>query len=135
MAAGALTLMATMSLHAFAVYLGCFLALFAATGIGNGSAYRMIPGIFAARAQAKGIVAGSPEAATLQRRAAAALGIVAAIGAYGGFVVPQILNISHGATGGYQAAFTGFVIAYAALFALTVVVYVIPRASFARQRI
>jgi NNP family nitrate/nitrite transporter-like MFS transporter len=135
MAAATVTLILVMPLHAFGAYLVCFLVLFAATGLGNGSAYRMIPSIFAARARAKGIVAGSPEALTVQRRAAASLGIVAAIGAYGGFILPQILNASQAATGGYTAAFLGFVLAYAALFALTVIVYVIPRASLAKQRI
>ena len=49
MALGALLLIWTMPLQNFWVFLGCFLVLFAATGIGNGSTYRMIPNVFAAR--------------------------------------------------------------------------------------
>ena len=37
----------TLPLQNFWVFLGCFLVLFAATGIGNGSTYRMIPNVFA----------------------------------------------------------------------------------------
>lgn len=135
MAAGALALVLVLPLGSFWVFLGCFLVLFAAAGVGNGSTYRMIPSIFAARALAKGAIAGTPEALAMQRKAAAALGIISAIGAYGGFLVPQVLNASQLATGGYIAAFSGFVIAYLVLVAITAFVYVIPRASLAGQRI
>jgi NNP family nitrate/nitrite transporter-like MFS transporter len=135
MALGALSLIWTLPLQNFWVFLACFLLLFAATGMGNGSTYRMIPSIFAARAVAKGIEPGTPEAVKVQRKGAAALGLISAIGAYGGFLVPQVLNASQLATGGYVAAFYGFVAAYIGLLLLTVFVYVIPRASLAKQRI
>ena len=135
MALGALGLIWTLPLQSFWVFLACFLVLFAATGMGNGSTYRMIPSIFAARGIAKGIVPGTPEALGVQRKAAAALGLISAIGAYGGFLVPQVLNASQLATGGYTAAFIGFVAGYVALLVMTVLVYVIPRASLAKQRI
>lgn len=135
MALGALGLIWTLPLQSFWVFLGCFLVLFAATGMGNGSTYRMIPSIFAARALARGIEPGSADAVKVQRKAAAALGIISAIGAYGGFLIPQVLNASQLATGGYTAAFYGFVAGYVALLIVTVLVYVIPRASLAKQRI
>lgn len=135
MALGALSLIGTLSLQNFWVFLGCFLVLFAATGMGNGSTYRMIPSIFAGRALATGAVPGTPEALKMQRKGAAALGLISAIGAYGGFLVPQVLNASQLNTGGYTAAFYGFVAAYVALMVLTVLVYVIPRKSLAGQRI
>jgi len=135
MALGALTLVWILPLHNFWLYLGCFLVLFAATGVGNGSTYRMIPTIFAARAVAHGVQPGTPEAAAMQRTSAASLGIISAIGAYGGFLVPQVLNLSQQATAGYSAAFIGFVVGYAALLALTVAMYLVPRASLGRQRI
>jgi NNP family nitrate/nitrite transporter-like MFS transporter len=103
--------------------------------MGNGSTYRMIPSIFAARSLARGDEPGSPEATRMMRKAAAALGLISAIGAYGGFLVPQVLNASQLATGGYTAAFAGFVAAYVALLLVTVFVYVVPRASLAKQRI
>ncbi len=135
MALGALALVWTMSLQSFWVFLGCFLVLFAATGVGNGSTYRMIPSIFAARGVATAALPGTEAGTRVQRKAAAALGLISAIGAYGGFLVPQVLNASQLATGGYTAAFYGFVCAYVALMIVTVLVYVIPRRSLAGQRI
>ncbi|QIG40470.1 MFS transporter [Microbacterium sp. 4R-513] len=134
MALGALALIWTLPLENFWVFLACFLVLFGATGIGNGSTYRMIPNVFAARALATAsdrLDAG----VAMQRKAAAALGLISAIGAYGGFVIPQMLNLSQTTTGAYTAAFYGFVIAYAALLTLTVAVYIVPRRSLAGQRI
>ena len=54
-----------------------------------------------------------------QRKAAAALGLISAIGAYGGFLIPQALNLSLQATGSYAGAFLGFVAAYVVLLVLT----------------
>lgn len=133
LALGAGSIMLTLELGSFWIYLLCFLVLFAATGVGNGSTYRMIPNIFAARALA-GADRDGGHVAT-QRKAAAALGIISGIGAYGGFVIPQMLNLSQSATGGYGAGFTGFVIGYAALFLVTLLVYKIPRSSLAKQKI
>ncbi len=135
MAAGALAVVATLPLRSFPVFLCCFLVLFAATGMGNGSTYRMIPSVFAARAAARGIIPGTTESSAVARKAAAALGLVSAIGAYGGFVVPQVLNASQLATGGYTAAFIGFAVAYVVLLLLTLVVYAIPRLHLARERV
>jgi NNP family nitrate/nitrite transporter-like MFS transporter len=135
MASGALALVMTLSMQNFWVFLGCFLVLFAATGIGNGSTYRMIPNIFAARGLATGIVPGSADGLKLQRKSAAALGLISAIGAYGGFLIPQVLNASQINTGGYDAAFYGFVAAYVVLGVVTTLVYVLPRTALAGQRI
>jgi NNP family nitrate/nitrite transporter-like MFS transporter len=135
MGLGALALVWTLPLQNFGVFLACFLVLFAATGIGNGSTYRMIPNVFAARALVV-TRSGRPDAGVaMQRKAAAALGLISAIGAYGGFVIPQVLNLSQSSTGAYTAAFYGFVVAYAALLTLTIAVYIVPRRSLAGQRI
>jgi NNP family nitrate/nitrite transporter-like MFS transporter len=107
----------TLPLGDFWLFLGCFLLLFAAAGIGNGSTYRMVPVVFAVRGGGTGDV-------STQRKAAAALGLISAIGAYGGFLIPQALNLSFQATGGYAGAFLGFVVGYAVLLVLTYVVYV-----------
>ncbi|MFH8250101.1 MFS transporter [Microbacterium sp. B2969] len=133
MAVGALSLIWTMPLHNFGVFLACFLVLFSATGVGNGSTYRMIPNVFAARTLAIG--AEGEAKVRMQRKAAAALGLISAIGAYGGFVIPQVLNLSQQTTGAYTGAFYGFVIAYALLLTLTIAVYIVPRKSLAGQRI
>jgi NNP family nitrate/nitrite transporter-like MFS transporter len=133
MALGALALVWTLPLQNFWIFLACFLVLFGATGVGNGSTYRMIPNVFAARTIALGVEGEAK--VRMQRKAAAALGLISAIGAYGGFVIPQVLNLSQTATGAYTAAFYGFVLVYAALLVLTTVVYIVPRRSLAGQRI
>lgn len=112
MALAALAVVWTLPLGNFWLFLGLFLVLFAAAGSGNGSTYRMIPVIFALRGR-------SVSAVSTGRKAAAALGLISAIGAYGGFVIPQVLNASKGATGTYDAAFYGFVGAYALMLAVT----------------
>jgi NNP family nitrate/nitrite transporter-like MFS transporter len=59
----------------FGWFLSAFLFVFAATGIGNGSAYKMIPALYPSTAQSS-----------------AALGIIGAVGAFGGFVIPISFN-------------------------------------------
>ncbi|KRE30239.1 nitrate transporter [Agromyces sp. Soil535] len=116
MGALALAVVLTLPVGNFWLFLGLFLLLFSAAGIGNGSTYRMVPIVFALRA--------SGDDAARKRKAAAALGLISAIGAYGGFLIPQALNLSFQATGAYAGAFVGFVAGYAALLVLTYVVYV-----------
>ncbi len=123
MAATTVTLILTLPSLGFWGFLGLFLVLFATSGIGNGSTYRMIPTVFAWRAGAADAHRSSGDIGT-QRKAAAALGIIAAIGAYGGFLIPQALGLSKSATGGYGAGLSWFVAAYALMLAVTAVVYV-----------
>jgi MFS transporter, NNP family, nitrate/nitrite transporter len=79
----------------FPVFLGFFLCVFAATGIGNGSTYKMIPSIWRAEAERAG-APGTPErdAALLAgtRQASAAIGVIGAVGAVGGFLVPMAFS-------------------------------------------
>ncbi len=112
MGLAALAVVWTLPASNFWLFLALFLVLFAAAGAGNGSTYRMIPIIFALRGRSDG-------AMSTGRKAAAALGLISAIGAYGGFVIPQVLNASKGATGSYDAAFYGFVGAYALMLTVT----------------
>ncbi|GAB3802199.1 MFS transporter [Humibacter antri] len=129
----ALSVVLTLPLGSFWLFLGCFLVLFAASGVGNGATYRMIPTVFLATSGATS--PDDPRAQGAQRRSAAALGIVSAIGAYGGFVIPQMLSASVVATGGYASAFLGFVGGYALLLILTLTVYARPRGRLAGHRI
>lgn len=119
MAAGALAVVLTLPLDSFWLFLAFFLVLFIASGAGNGATYRMIPTLFALRA---GAVDGHSSAGDVsaQRTAAAALGIVSAFGAYGGFVIPQVLGLSKTSTGGYGTGLLWFVAAYVVLLAVTV---------------
>jgi NNP family nitrate/nitrite transporter-like MFS transporter len=123
----ALAQLLTLPLGSFPLFLTLFLVLFAAAGAGNGSTYRMIPMVFALRASSSDSPDGGKMSAA--RKGSAALGIISAIGAYGGFLVPQVLNASRQATGGYQGAFIGFVAAYLILMAVTWAVYLRPSSA------
>ncbi len=109
MAVITLTMIWTLPLKNFWLFLVLFLMLFTASGFGNGATYRMIPVIFATSSRAARNGAGS---VATQRLASSALGLISAIGAYGGFVIPQVLNASNSASGSYTPAFYGFVGAY-----------------------
>ncbi|MEU6741804.1 MFS transporter [Streptosporangium sandarakinum] len=97
--------------HDFVLFFGAYLLLVAATGIGNGSTYRMIPAIFRAKATA-GLAPGTPahEAALAagRRDASAAVGIISAIGAFGGFFINRGFGGSIAGTGGAGAALAAF---------------------------
>ncbi|GAB2761448.1 MFS transporter [Nocardioides salsibiostraticola] len=75
----------------FPYFLGFFLCVFAATGIGNGSAYKMIPAIWRAKVE-RTTEAGTPGRARAivesTKQASATLGVVGAAGALGGFLIP-----------------------------------------------
>ena len=123
MAAITLTVVWTLPLKNFWLFLVLFLALFTASGFGNGATYRMIPVIFALHSQAART--GAAPAAT-QKLASSALGLISAIGAYGGFVIPQVLNAANTATGSYTPAFYGFVAAYVLMLAVCWTCYLRP---------
>ncbi|WP_120519777.1 MFS transporter [Arthrobacter celericrescens] len=110
-----LTMIWTLPLKNFWLFLVLFLLLFVASGFGNGATYRMIPVIFATSSRAARN--GATPAAT-QRLASSSLGLISAIGAYGGFVIPQVLNASNTASGSYTPAFYGFVAAYVVMLAV-----------------
>ncbi|WP_353808199.1 MFS transporter [Agromyces sp. SYSU T00194] len=123
MALGALAVIWTLPLNNFWLFLGLFLVLFTASGVGNGSTYRIIPTVFALKA---GSTDGHNTAGDIssQRKAAAALGIISSIGAYGGFAIPQLLGLSKVNFGEYTTGLGWFVWAYAGMLVLTAVVYV-----------
>ncbi|UIP58884.1 MFS transporter [Agromyces marinus] len=122
MAAGALAVVWTLPLGNFWLFLGLFLVLFTASGVGNGSTYRMIPTVFALRAGAHNAHESAGDVSS-QRKAAAALGIISAVGAYGGFVIPQLLGFSKTTFGDYTTGLSWFVWAYAVMLAITGGVY------------
>lgn len=106
--------------HSLPLFFGSFLALFVATGIGNGSTYRMVPAIFRSM---EGI---SGTRLSLKREAAGALGIISAVGAFGGFLVPLCYAWSVAATGTIQPALAFYIAMFLAMLALTWVVYLRP---------
>jgi NNP family nitrate/nitrite transporter-like MFS transporter len=95
-----------------------FQVLFLTAGIGNGSTYRMIPAIFQAKAVAE---RGEGEEALLygKRQASAAIGIISAVGALGGFLINRAFGMSFAAAGTPAPAFLAFGIFYLACLALT----------------
>ena len=123
MAVITLTMIWTLPLKNFWLFLTLFLLLFLASGFGNGATYRMIPVIFATSSRAAR--AGAPSATTA-RLASSSLGLISAIGAYGGFVIPQVLNASNTASGSYTPAFYGFVGAYVLMLTVCWVCYIRP---------
>lgn len=75
----------------FPYFLGFFLCVFAATGIGNGSAYKMIPAIWRAeveRTTEEGTPSRTRANVESTKQASATLGVVGAAGALGGFLIP-----------------------------------------------
>jgi NNP family nitrate/nitrite transporter-like MFS transporter len=122
-------------IKSFSGFLAMFLVLFVATGIGNGSTYRMIPSIFR---EEKLRLAGSgsaAKAAALQSagiESAAALGFIGAVGACGGYLIPRGFGASIAATGGPHLALEVFLTFYISCIALTWWYYL--RKSFLAQR-
>ncbi len=106
----------------FAGFLAGFGVLFAASGVGNGSTFRMIPVVFLAERQraAEPLPAAQAQAAKEGRvEAAAVLGLASAIGAYGGFFIPKSYGTSIAMTGSPAAALQVFILFYLSCIALT----------------
>ncbi|MFZ2990145.1 MFS transporter [Ideonella sp.] len=103
-------------------FLAAFGVLFAASGIGNGSTFRMISSLFVAeRLQRAGRLPSEQALAAKEGavEAAAALGFASAIGAYGGFFIPKSVGSSLAMTGSASAALAMFIVFYLSCIALT----------------
>ncbi len=104
-------------------FYAAFMLLFLATGIGNGSVFRIVPNVFLEFH--KGLAAGKDEAAKAQAvrdgeiEASVALGFTAAIAALGLFMIPAIIGVSVAMTGTPRAAMMIFVLFYASCLLLT----------------
>jgi NNP family nitrate/nitrite transporter-like MFS transporter len=102
--------------------------VFAATGIGNGSTYRMIPMIWKSQAMTVGAT-GSAERAAADAKAtkesSAVIGIAGAIGALGGFAIPIVFSSPwvDDPVEAVKGAFVVFTFFYVACLALTWSVY------------
>lgn len=113
-AAGALWSVQAKSMPIFFI---AFMFLFIATGIGNGSTYRMISKIF----RIKGEDAGGDPLTMLhmRRQAAGALGIISSVGAFGGFIVPLAYAWSKSQFGNIQPALQFYVAFFVVLLGVT----------------
>ena len=106
----------------FPAFLGMFILLFALSGIGNGSTFRMIPVIFLTarsldaektpEAQRQAVVQGNKEAS-------AVLGFSGAVGAYGGFFIPKSFGTSLDMTGSVDTALYAFIVFYLSCMVVT----------------
>ncbi|MGW6141073.1 nitrate/nitrite transporter [Streptomyces sp. NPDC055140] len=120
-AATAVVVLASMQ-KSLPLFTTAFIALFVLTGLGNGSTYKMIPGIFQAKAAARGL-AGEEAAAYGRRLSGASMGLIGAVGALGGLGINLAFRQSFQTAGTGTAAFVGFLVFYAVCFALTWAVY------------
>jgi NNP family nitrate/nitrite transporter-like MFS transporter len=106
----------------FPGFLAGFGVLFAASGIGNGSTFRMIPTIFLSERQrtAESLPSAQAQAAKEGNvEAAAVLGFASAVGAYGGFFIPKSYGTAITMTGSPAAALQVFIVFYFTCIALT----------------
>ncbi len=107
----------------FPGFLAMFLVLFATSGIGNGSTFRMIPVIFSTFHERRAEGGGGPARAQAKKdaakEAAAVIGFSSAIAAYGAFFIPRAFGISTKATGSPAAAIVGFIAVYLSCIAVT----------------
>jgi NNP family nitrate/nitrite transporter-like MFS transporter len=108
---------------AFWGFLGMFLLLFAASGVGNASTFQMMPAIFSTLLQREASGRGADAVAATQREAAkqgaAVLGFTSAVAAVGAFFIPKSFGSSIALTGGPAAALIGFVVFYVTCLAIT----------------
>ena len=132
-----IALLYALELKAFELFLFAFLLLFITTGVGNGATFRMIPVIFRAfhakRAQGRGEAALADAMIVARRETAAVIGIVAAIGALGGYFIPRAFGASIKATGGATLAVSWFIAFYLTCVGTTWWCYL--RRSFLTSRV
>jgi NNP family nitrate/nitrite transporter-like MFS transporter len=113
----------------FPLFLGIFICLFAFSGAGNGSLYKIIPHVFrneAISATAEGTPERELALIGAGKRASAAAGLIGAVGALGGFLIPITFN-SPWVTdplAATKSAFWIFTAFYAACALITWAVYV-----------
>ncbi len=119
MAAAVLVLLVLQGLDAqrYAAFVGVFWLLFAASGIGNGAVFQMIPAAFVAARRRDAASRDPVREGTLE--GAAALGLASGIAAFGGFFIPKAYGTALALTGGIAAALGVFLLFYASCIALT----------------
>lgn len=104
------------------VFLVGFVGLFALSGLGNGSTYKMIPAIFLAQGNRKGL-AGEQAEAYGRRLSGASMGLIGAVGALGGLGINLAFRQSFLTVGSGTGAFVAFLVFYAVCMAVTWAVY------------
>jgi NNP family nitrate/nitrite transporter-like MFS transporter len=105
-----------------ALFTGAFVVLFVLSGLGNGSTFKMIPGIFQNKALAKGLQ-GEEAAAYGRRLSGASMGLIGAVGALGGVGINLAFRQSFLSYGSGTGAFVAFLAFYAVCFVVIWAVY------------
>ena len=130
LAAGAAAALWSVNAKNMPVFFASFMFLFVATGIGNGSTYRMISRIFVIKGELAG---GDPDTMVqMRRQAAGALGVISSIGAVGGFVVPLAYAWSKSHFGTIEPALRFYVGFFLALLVVTWYCYLRKSSDVAR---
>ncbi len=122
---------------AFAGFLSTFIVLFVLSGVANGSTFRMVPAIWRAQTLEQADQTGESRDEALaraRREGAAVLGFIAAIAAYGGFVIPQAYNASIALIDGPEIALAVFCAYYLVAAGVTWRCYLGRRAAAAGAR-
>ncbi|MFG2679014.1 nitrate/nitrite transporter [Streptomyces sp. NPDC048392] len=109
--------------RSLALFVTVFVVLFVLSGLGNGSTFRMIPGIFHSKALARGL---RGERAVLhgRRLSGASMGLIGAVGGLGGVGINLAFRQSFLSSGSGTGAFVAFLAFYAVCIAVTWAVYV-----------
>jgi NNP family nitrate/nitrite transporter-like MFS transporter len=122
MAAATSVIIAASMRKSLPLFTVAFIALFVLSGLGNGSTYKMIPGIFQNKALAKGLT-GEAAAAYGRRLSGASMGLIGAVGALGGVAINLAFRQSFLSYGSGTGAFVSFLAFYGVCFAVTWAVY------------
>ncbi|MDN3251150.1 nitrate/nitrite transporter [Streptomyces mutabilis] len=122
MAAATAVLVAASMAKSLALFVAVFVALFVLSGLGNGSTFKMIPGIFQNKALARGLT-GEEAVAYGRRLSGASMGLIGAVGALGGVAINLAFRQSFLSVGSGTGAFVAFLAYYAVCFAVTWAVY------------
>ena len=135
LAAGASVVLFASTHRSLPLFLIGFVLLFVLTGLGNGSAYKMIPAVFRAKAQ-RAIAAGADLVAsdrTARRKSRALIGIAGSIGAFGGVGVNLLLRHAFMTSKTGNSAYVAFIGFYLVCMVVTWTVYVRPSARTLRD--
>ncbi|GHB21430.1 MFS transporter [Streptomyces viridiviolaceus] len=122
MAAATAVLVAASMAKSLALFVAVFVVLFVLSGLGNGSTFKMIPGIFQNKALARGLT-GEEAVAYGRRLSGASMGLIGAVGALGGVAINLAFRQSFLSVGSGTGAFVAFLAYYAVCFGVTWAVY------------
>ncbi len=116
---------AASAMNSLGLFTAGFVVLFVLTGLGNGSTYKMIPGIFAG--QARVAIAGGADQIDSMLRArrisGAVIGIAGSVGALGGLFINLAFRQSFLTTKAGDSAYWSFLAFYVVCAVVTYVVY------------